>query len=302
MMTPKQAIQLAAPHTWAGSIIPVLLSVAFAHFSQGHVSVTLSIVLLAIAILMQSAVNTLNDYFDFVKGSDTEDDNVEESDAVLVYSDLEPRSALIFAIALIVIAFLLGIYCIVVTGWIPLVVALIGVGVVALYSGGKTPISYLPIGELVSGFVMGGLLTFASFYVLTKQLDWQVLAWSIPLMLGIALIMMTNNACDIEKDIQASRKTLPAMLGRRRTVILYKVITSCWVASIVVIVAIWFAPGSVVLPFMLLATWPVVSKLLSASLIPESRIGAMGTICNANIMLGAFYCISVWASAATLIV
>ena len=72
--------------------------------------------LLLIVILMQSAVNTFNDYYDYVKGTDSAEDNVEESDAVLVYNDINPKSALRLAIGFLVLAFALGIYAIVKAG------------------------------------------------------------------------------------------------------------------------------------------------------------------------------------------
>ena len=66
--------------------------------------------LLLICILMQASVNTFNDYFDFIKGTDTAEDNVEASDSVLVYNDVNPRSALGLAIGFLAVAFLLGLY------------------------------------------------------------------------------------------------------------------------------------------------------------------------------------------------
>ena len=40
---------------------------------------------------MQASVNTFNDYYDFVKGTDSADDDVEVSDATLVYNNVNPR-------------------------------------------------------------------------------------------------------------------------------------------------------------------------------------------------------------------
>lgn len=295
-LTPQLALQLAAPHTWVASIFPVLMAVAFAAVRTQAISVPFTLILLVIAVLMQSAVNTFNDYFDYVKGSDTTDDAVEEHDAVLVYNDLAPKQALNLAIVFLLAAFSLGILCIVRAGWIPLTIALIGAAATLLYSGGKTPLSYLPIGEVVSGFVMGGLLTLASYQVLTLQLDWIVLVWSIPLMIGIALIMMTNNTCDIEKDTDARRHTLPVCLGRKRAQILYRALLIIWMSSLCIIVALWFTKGIVLLPFMILAAHGCVRALFGCSLTPSVRIAAMGQICSANILFGAFYAASVFAS------
>lgn len=296
-LTPRLALQLAAPHTWPASIFPVLLAICFAAAQSVEISLLASVILLMISVLLQSAVNTINDYFDFIKGSDSAEDNVEPSDAVLVYNSINPKSARNLAIGFIVAAFILGCYCIWRAGWIPLAVALIGVIVVFLYSGGKTPISYLPIGEICSGFVMGALIAFASYIVVSREVNRLVLLWSIPMVIAIGLTMMTNNCCDIEKDKTAKRKTLPVLLGRKATRALYHACIYMWYIAILAIVAIWFTPGLLVAPFMLLATFPLARVLFKNDLKSESRISAMAQIGNMNIAMGAFYAAMVLAAA-----
>ena len=211
-LTLKMAINLAAPHTWPAAIMPTLVALCVASNST-PLSVTMSLTLLVIVTLMQSAVNTFNDYYDFVKGSDSADDYVDPSDAVLVYNDVDPKAALKLAIAMLVCAFALGIYAIVKAGFVPLVIALIGALFVVLYSAGKSPISYLPLGEAVSGIVMGGLIPLAVYQVVTGKLDFAMLLLAIPTIIGVGLIMFTNNTCDIERDVPSGRKTLPVLLG-----------------------------------------------------------------------------------------
>ena len=254
-------------------------------------------ILLAISVLFQSAVNTINDYFDYVKGTDTVENQDDPTDAVLVYNNVNPRHALAFAIALILCAFALGVFCILRAGWIPLVVAVVGVVIVFLYSGGRTPISYLPIGELVSGFTMGGLITLASYQVITLNFEWLVLLWALPEILGIALIMMTNNGCDRAKDDQAHRRTLPVLLGYERTRKVYHGIIYAWMVAICALVLLFFPKGWVVLPFMLLAVHPLGRALLANPLNPKSRGAAFAQCTSLNVALGAFYAAAVFASA-----
>ena len=295
-LTLRMALNLAAPHTWPAAIMPALIAMSAAARVR-PLSVTMCIALLAICILMQSAVNTFNDYYDYVKGTDSDDDFVDPSDAMLVYNDVNPRDALALAVGFLVVAFLLGIYAIVVAGFIPLVIALIGALFVVLYSAGKSPISYLPLGEAVSGVVMGGLIPLAVYQVLSGSLEFLVLVWAIPTIIGVGLIMFTNNTCDIERDIPAVRKTLPVVLGRTRAVVLYRVLLVAWVVAIVVITAVWFTPGLVVAPFMLLASYPLIKALFSNPFTPERRLQAMPQVLSVNIALGAFYAASILASA-----
>lgn len=299
--TPRMALNLAAPHTWAAAILPTLIA-ACAAASVGPLSVTMTVSLLVIVVLMQSSVNTFNDYYDYVKGADSDEDNVDPSDAVLVYNNVNPKSALRLAIGYLAVAFALGIYAIIEAGFIPLVIAMVGALFVVLYSAGKSPISYLPLGEAVSGIVMGGLIPLAVYQVLTGVLDFRVLLWAIPTIIGVGLIMFTNNTCDIERDVPAGRRTLPVILGRQKAVAVYRVLTVVWIADIVVNVAVWFTPGLIVVPFMLLACYPLVKALLSNTFEPSRRLQAMPQALTVNVALGAFYAASILASTSVALV
>lgn len=296
------ALQIAAPHTWPAAILPALIAMACAAANGHAVSAVMALVLLAICILMQAAVNTFNDYYDYVKGSDSAEDNVDPTDAVLVYNNVNPRSALMLAVGLLVVAFALGAYVIWQAGWIPLAIGIVGAIVVVLYSAGKTPISYLPIGELMSGFVMGGLIPLACYQAITKCFDPIMLVWALPTIIGVGLIMLTNNTCDVEKDIESGRKTLPVLLGRSRARTLYHALVWIWIALVIVNVLIWFSGGWPVLVFMLAASIPLLKALLSNPLAPPARIGAMAQICSVNIALGAFYAAAVFAGGAMTLV
>ena len=300
-LTVRMAINLAAPHTWPAAIMPTLVALCVASNST-PLSVTMSITLLVIVTLMQSAVNTFNDYYDYVKGSDSEDDFVDPSDAVLVYNDVDPKAALKLAIGMLVCAFALGVYAIVKAGFVPLVIALIGALFVVLYSAGKSPISYLPLGEAVSGIVMGGLIPLAVHHVVTGKLDFSMLLLAIPTIIGVGLIMFTNNTCDIERDIPSGRKTLPVLLGRDAAVRWYHIAVIVWIVDIIVNVAVVATPGLIVIPFMLLAAYPLVKALFGNPMTPERRIQAMPQILSVNIVLGAFYCAALLAPAAVTLV
>jgi 1,4-dihydroxy-2-naphthoate octaprenyltransferase len=249
----------------------------------------MTILLLVICVLLQSAVNTINDYFDCVKGSDSTDDNVEVDDAVLIYNDINPKEALYFSLGLIVCAFLLGIPCIIQAGVTPLVIALIGVACVFLYSGGRTPISYLPIGEIISGFVMGGLISLACYDVLTNELNFLVLVWAIPIIIAIALIMLTNNTCDIEKDIEAKRSTLSVLIGRKKARALYHVLMILGAVIAAINILVFFTNGWIICIFGALACIGAFKALWNNPLIAKSRIAAMGQVCTYTVVLGAFY-------------
>lgn len=293
-LTPSLAFRLAAPHTWVAAIMPVLFSIEYSAITySGKVSILLALILLAICILMQSAVNVLNDYFDFKKGTDSAENSSDDAfDAVLVYNNLNPKSVCSLAIGFLIVAAGMGFYLVYLTGWILLVIGLIGALIVFLYSGGKTPISYMPIGELVSGFVMGGLIPLACCYTLSGVFEPLVLLVALPFIFGIGMILFTNNTCDIEKDINAQRKTISVVLGRDMAPNYYHVAILVWIVLIAVLVGLFYPTGMPIVMIMVLAAFPVLRAILNNPLNQKTRDAAMSQIVMLNVILGAFYCLS----------
>ena len=196
------------------------------------------------------------------------------------------------AIGFLIVAAGMGFYLVYLTGWILLVIGLIGALIVFLYSGGKTPISYMPIGELVSGFVMGGLIPLACCYTLSGVFEPLVLLVALPFIFGIGMILFTNNTCDIEKDINAQRKTISVVLGRDMAPNYYHVAILVWIVLIAVLVGLFYPAGMPIVMIMVLAAFPVLRAILNNPLNQKTRDAAMSQIVMLNVILGAFYCLS----------
>lgn len=284
-----------APHTLAPSILAILFSIVYTAVSfSGTVNLLLAFVLFLICTLMQAAANTLNDYLDYKKGTDSRENSSEDAfDAVLVYNNINPAHVLIFAIAQLIVAALLGCYIVYISGVIPLVIGIIGAIVVVIYSAGRTPLSYLPIGEIAIGITMGGLIPLACVYVLSGVLDWWLALIALPLMIGIGMILATNNTCDIEKDIAAHRHTLAVTLGRNNAVSLYKLVIFIWPALMLILELIFFTPGIIFGALMVCAAFPVLRAIMLNPLVQASRDGAMAQIISLNIIFIAFYCLAI---------
>ena len=289
-LTPKLALQLAAPHTWAASVCPSVFAVLYCAAAGLHLNPVQIICLPAACVLLQSAVNTLNDYADYRKGTDSEEDNVEVSDAVLVYSGIDPKHALFLGIGYLLAGVILGILASVYAGFTPILIGVVGALTVLLYSGGPMPVSYLPVGEIVSGLVMGGLIPLGTAACADNRLHPEILLWALPFIIGIGLIMMSNNGCDIEKDIAAGRHTLPVYLGRKRTRRLYHDLLLVWVFLLSMLPAALLGWAGLVSPALILTVGrkPFV-WLLGSSLRPEKRIRQMKMIAAANLFGNGAY-------------
>ncbi|MDO4182353.1 MAG: prenyltransferase [Coriobacteriia bacterium] len=288
-LTPTMMVQLAAPHTWVAAVLPVLVGSAIAVSVVGRPDTLLMLLMLVICVLLQSAVNTLNDYMDFKKGADTLENQLDATDAVLVYNNVNPAHVFRLFLVFVGVAFVLGLYVVFRTSWICLVIGLVGILIIVLYSVGRTPLSYLPLGELASGITMGGLITLATAYVLTGVFDWMYLVEAIPLILGVGLINFTNNMCDIEKDIEANRKTVSVLMGRPRALKAYHGVVYAIILSICVLVLVFHLQGWPVLIFTLLTSYPLVKALVGNPLVLKTRGPAMSQVLCLNICLGAFY-------------
>lgn len=91
-------------------------------------------------------------------------------------------------------------------------------GLAALtYSLGPKPYIIYPVGELVSGLLVGGLSSFLSICIQVGGVSLETFLYaSVPFITTIFL-MSTNNTSDYEKD-KGSRTTLPHVIGFRNSI------------------------------------------------------------------------------------
>jgi 1,4-dihydroxy-2-naphthoate octaprenyltransferase len=284
------ALRLAAPHTWPpASVAPVILGILLALDFSGRFFPLLSAALLLIVVLLQSAANSLNDYADFIKGLDNEENSAEPEDAVLVYNRLDPRSVLYLALGFLAAAGLLGVYVVCFAGPAPLAAGLAGAAALLLYSAGPLPLSGLPLGELVSGLVMGGCIPLGAWAAITGSLDFTILLFSVPCIIGVGLVMMTNNLCDMERDAPAGRKTLPLILGRERARKLYLLLFIIMVISLPVIGLRHFGFTVIGILPALLAGLPLFKRLFQLAYVHSQRALCFKTIILAGVLVYAAY-------------
>lgn len=289
-LTPKLAFRLAAPHSWLAAIYPALFGELYCLLSGDVLSLGTGAALLGACVLMQSAVNTLNDYFDFVKGADSADDCVEVSDAVLVYEHIAPKQALALGIGYLAAAVLLALPVILSAGPAPFLVGVIGAAAVLAYSGGAVSISYLPVGELVSGVVMGGLIPLGIVAAVRGTLDAAVMAAALPFIMGIGLIMMTNNICDIEKDRRVRRCTLPVLLGRQTAVRCYRAMVVLWIILLFLVPVVYAGLWGMLTPLLAaVMSRRAFAFLLRSPLVPDNRIRQMKGILQGNLLGNGAY-------------
>lgn len=290
-LTLSMAFCLSAPATWTASLLPSIFAALYCWKNSCPLSFPKSVLLVSTCVLMQSSVNTLNDYIDFIKKTDTLSDNLEKNDAVLLYNNVNPVHVLYLGIFYLGIGGILGLI-----GSLPaykaVLIGIAGALAVVNYSIGKTPISYLPIGEIVSGFVMGGLIPLAVSAVPDNSFHFEILIKSLPFILGIGLIMLSNNTSDIEKDSLAHRNTFAAIIGREKAKKIYKVFLIIWIAAIIFFSYGLLREKCIVSIIMMLILRKPFTVLLKSDLKPEDRINTMKNIGKANLFGNGTYIVS----------
>lgn len=227
--------KLTRPHTLTASFAPVFLGTMIALY-EAQIDWLLFIAMLLACLLIQAATNMFNEYYDFVRGLDSEE-SVGIGGAI-VRNGVKPKTVMQLALLLYLIAAILGIYICYETSWLLLVVGAISMAVGYLYTGGPYPISSTPFGELFSGLFMGMLIVLIAVYIQIGSVPMFAVLLSIPSAFLVAAIMLSNNIRDIVEDTVGGRKTMAILVGRNTAINIlasYFIISYLWIIGLVLL-------------------------------------------------------------------
>ena len=268
-LNPAAVKELANIHYWGVSVIPVLLGSALAFTVGGHFDLLVFLLLLPAAVLMHCVVNAYNHLFDYLRGTDGEENRDNRRYPILYYG-IHPLYVFFLGIFYLFLALLLSLYVVYTAGWPLLVIGMIGAVVAVTYSGGPLPLSHFPLGEIASGFTMGGLIPFAVFFGMTADLDFRILLFALPMILTIGLVCYVNNICDIEKD-RVNRRTLPILIGRERASKSFRAAYALTWLCAFVLLAVFFPKGCWVPLIGFLLCVKKLRRLAKLEYTPETR-------------------------------
>jgi len=274
-MSFKSIIKLMDIKTLVAGLVPVILGSIYSRYAFGKLNVFYLILLVVAMILIQSATNMINDYFDFKRGADSDKSADEKA---LVSGEITLKQVLFIILLYQVIAFIIGIFIASQTSYYILLVAIFGGAISILYACGPLPISYTPIGETVSGVTMGIGITTTVIYIQSGVFNLNTILVAVPTAIFIGTILLTNNICDIEEDREAGRKTLPIMIGKKNT-------EKLWIFNVVMLLALTFGlvlihiyPMVVLLPIILLFPYKSILSFLSYEKSSNAKGRSMGLI------------------------
>jgi 1,4-dihydroxy-2-naphthoate octaprenyltransferase len=213
-MSLRHWVLAARPKTLTAAAAPVLAGTGLAAH-HGVLAWAPAAAALFGALLIQVGTNFANDYYDYVRGGDTEErvGPTRVTQAGLIAPERVRRAM----IGVLAVATLVGVYLVAIGGWPIVAIGLTSIACAVLYTGGPFPLAYHGLGD-VFVFVFFGLVAVSGTYYV-QGLTWPVDA----LLAGVGLgalntaILVVNNLRDLETDAKAEKRTLAVRVGATGT-------------------------------------------------------------------------------------
>ncbi len=221
-------------------------------------------------VLIQIGANLVNDYYDYLRGVDTS--NALGPGGLIQQGLSKPSRVLSLGLTALALGAIVGIIVAFSGGPLVFLLGVIGLLCAYFYSATSRSLSALTLGELISFFLYGPLITLGAYLVMsqTGHIDRTILSYSIPLGLLATAVIHANNMRDSEGDIHARRRTLASILGLRWSRWLYIALIVAAYIPIIVLAVPHGAPH-----FLLLTLWtlPILAVALTGALRTDTPAG-----------------------------
>ncbi len=239
-MTIKSFFKLVEIQTKVASVTPFLLGAVYSLYHFNSLDLRNFILMFISLLFIDMATTSINNYIDYKMANKKQGFGYESHNAI-VRDNIKERTVVVTIVILLTIAIFFGILLYLNTNFVVLLLGAVSFIIGVLYSFGPIPISRTPFGEIFSGFFMGSIIPFIAVYIhvyekpifdiiytsnnFTINLNipevLKILLITIPAVVGIANIMLANNICDIEDDIENRRYTLPIFIGKNNSLKVY---------------------------------------------------------------------------------
>lgn len=238
-MTFPVFLELVEIKTKLASLFPFLIGVLFS-VSYFHSLNWVNTLVFFIGMLFFDMTTTaINNYMDYKKAKSK---TYKYEHNIVGKAGLKEKSVTVLIFFMLFIAACVGGFLTYRTGWMLFIMGGICCFIGVFYTFGPVPLSRMPLGEVFSGVTMGFGIFLITVYVNTFQLNYLtldffasqfvlqgnlwillMLFWvSLPMVFTIANIMLANNLCDLDQDIENHRYTLPFYIGRKNGIHLFQ--------------------------------------------------------------------------------
>jgi len=174
------------------------------------------------AVALQAGANMVNDYYDFVNGTDLADWNAPENfgpGLVIQRGLLRPEQVWLGGIVALVFGSTLGLILVALCGWPVLALGLAGVAGAYFYTGAPLQLAYRGLGDLMVFTLMGPGYVLGSYYVQALSFSSSALVASLPMGFLCSGVLQANNLRDIENDRAHGKRTFAVLVGRKAALV-----------------------------------------------------------------------------------
>ncbi|MBY0412640.1 MAG: 1,4-dihydroxy-2-naphthoate polyprenyltransferase, partial [Bdellovibrionales bacterium] len=209
----KNWILAVRPKTLFASLAPVILGLAVSYVEMQKIDLLVAALTALCALFLQIASNLANDYLDALRGVDND---TRLGPTRVTSTGLISHTAMKNALFLtLFMAFMLGIYLMVIGGPVIIVIGLVSLYFAYGYTGGPFPLSYNGLGEVAAFLFFGIIAVVGTNYLQTHTLS--RLAFILGMGPGFisACILAVNNLRDIVSDRETKKHTLAVRFGEK---------------------------------------------------------------------------------------
>ncbi|WP_438348696.1 1,4-dihydroxy-2-naphthoate polyprenyltransferase [Paenibacillus sp. FA6] len=290
-MTVRSFLSLVEIRTKLASMIPFFLGSVYVVFRFQQFQIANFILMFVSLLTFDLFTTAMNNYYDFKKAQKKEGYGYQEHNAIVKFG-LKESTVVALIITLFITAVGTGMWLVFNTGIVVFLVGGLSFCVGILYSFGPIPISRMPLGELFSGLFMGFVIIFVSIFIhvgdqlVLLTFDQQfmdvhinvlevllILFISIPAILGISNIMLANNICDMDEDVENKRYTLPVYIGKDYALILFRWI---YYVSFLDLIVLLFLKVNPLIVLLILLTLIPIKKNIAAFMKQQTKQHTFG--------------------------
>ncbi|WP_238903326.1 1,4-dihydroxy-2-naphthoate polyprenyltransferase [Clostridium sp. YIM B02506] len=275
-MNIKSFLKLVEIQTKAASVTPFALGTLIAIYRFGEFNLMNFLLMFISLLCIDMATTAINNYMDYKKAVRKYGYGYEVHNAI-VKDNLKESHVITVILGLLITAVIFGFILYLNTNIIVLILGAISFVIGVCYSFGPIPISRTPFGEILSGFFMGGIILFLSIYIHISSSEiigvslndailylnlnikevLYIFLLAIPAIAGIANIMLANNICDREDDIENRRYTMPVYIGNDNALKVFKWTYYIAYVDLVILIILGVEP---LLSILALATFIIVNR------------------------------------------
>jgi len=260
------------PATLSVSILSTFLGIIIA-YRQGYVftnqvwDLWRIFLIIAAAVFLQAGMNMMNNYFE----DDIYDITYGPRNLIFLGRTRSHQEITLFkiGITLFSITALIAIYLAAYTGIQLFFIEFIGIFSAYAYAGEPFNYKKYGLGPIMSFFMMGPLMAYASFLVFSKAFSIQPIIYSFTLGLFIPAILLANELRDYLDDKNRGVLTLTIRIGYEKGKILYYSLIALAYINTIALVIVNYLPE---LSVIVLSTIPLINEIERSVKLSNKRL------------------------------